>query len=371
MTRTRRQFWLSTFLTVTLSYSTSNGEEPNPTSFQRVDVNVGVRTKAILAAFRNGGDRVDLLVVGGNRLIRLEGREAGRYEIAASIPAGENPVDLALGDLDEDGSPDLALANHDTDYVTLLFGAPDGDFEIRTSSRFKVGVSPHPHAVRLSDIDSDGHIDLLVDDRDSEAIRVFPGLGNGEFGESRRIAVGGDPYRGMAIVDVTGDGDLDVLTPNPHVVSIRVGDGRGGFTRGAQLRPGFDPFSVVAADFNRDGLTDVAAGSGERAGIVAVWFGDDGGGYRAGDHIEVADGPIMLNAADLTGDGRAECLVTSYAGGGAAVLVGGEELTPIRMNLVGNPYGVTTGDFDGDGHVDFAVANDGVEYISLFLSRGS
>ncbi len=74
-------------------------------------------------------------------------------------------LDLAIADLDEEGLADLAAANHETDHVTLLFGIARGAFEHRDHPRLPVDVSPHPHAVRLHEIDSDGHADLLVDDR--------------------------------------------------------------------------------------------------------------------------------------------------------------------------------------------------------------
>jgi hypothetical protein len=284
------------------------------------------------------------------------------------VPAGEHPVDLAMADLDEDGAEDLAVANHATDYVTLLFGLPGGGFENRASSRLEVDVSPHPHAVRLRDIDGDGHIDLLVDDRDAEAIRLYRGLGDGGFGTSSQIFVGGDPYRGMLLMDINGDGELDMVTPNPGYASVLVGDGQGGFTQNAVLRPGFNPFSVAAADFNGDGLVDVAAGSGEGGGAVAFWFRDDEGRFQPGGQYEAAAGPTRLAATDFTGDGRAEVVVTSYIGGEVAVLAG-DGTTLYRLDPGGSPYGAATGDFDGDGSADFAIANDGVEYISVFLSR--
>ncbi len=95
----------------------------------------------------------------------LEWRGRSRFEVTRSGGAGEYPVDLAIADLDEDGLADLAVANHETDYVTLPFGIAGGAFEPRGHSRFRVDVSPHPHAVRLHDIDSDGKADLRVDDR--------------------------------------------------------------------------------------------------------------------------------------------------------------------------------------------------------------
>lgn len=362
-------FWFAVSSGACTGCSTSSGEERGRQFFERVDVTVGVRTSAILAAFLNSDDRVDLLVVGSDRVISLQGRGDGRFDVVGSVPAGEHAVDLALADLDEDGLNDLAVANHDTDYVTLLFGIAGGGFEVRSPSRLEVNVSPHPHAVRLSDIDHDGHADLLVDDRTAEAIRLFRGVGHGGFATPTRIPVGGDPYRGMTLIDINGDGEIDLVTPNPDHVSVLIGDGLGGFAQDTVLHPGFAPFSVIAADFNGDGLTDVAAGSGEGVGALTVWFGSAAGVFQAGGDYELAVGPTKLAAADLTGDGRAEVIVTSWIGGEVAVLAGGDGPTLYRIDLAGNPYGVATGDFDGDGRIDFAIANDGVEHITVFLSR--
>jgi hypothetical protein len=173
----------------------------------------------------------------------------------------------------------------------------------------------------------------------------------------------------MFLADVNGDEEIDLLTPNPDHVSILTGDGRGGFHPNTRLRPGFAPFSVIAADVNGDGLSDVAAGSGERIGRLAVWFGSASGAFEAAGEYELAAGPTKLAAADLTGDGRSEVIVTSYAGCEVAVLTGGDNPALHRMEAAGHPYGVATGDFDGDGQVDFAIANDGVDYITVFLSR--
>lgn len=119
------------------------------------------------------------MVSGGQRVFVLTGHGDGRFDVTWSGATGENPVGLAIADLDEDGLADLAVANHETDYVTLLFGIAGGAFERRDHSRFRVDVSPHPHAVRLHDMDSDGHADLLVDDRSPESIRLFRGRGDG------------------------------------------------------------------------------------------------------------------------------------------------------------------------------------------------
>ncbi|MCZ6916434.1 MAG: VCBS repeat-containing protein [Gemmatimonadetes bacterium] len=349
--------------------STSEGEQAVQISFDRIQVEVGVRTTAILTWDMNRDGRLDLVVSGGGRVVVLHGRGDGHFDVASSVDAGDDPVDLAAADLDGDGLADLAVANHDTDYVTLLFAVAGGSFERRSHSQFVVGVSPHPHAVRLHDIDGDGHADLLVDDRTPQSIRVFAGVGDGTFANARLIGVGGDPYRGMTLAHLNEDEFLDLVTPNPDHVSILFGDGSGDFIQSTTLRSGLAPFSVVAADVNGDGIADLAAGSSEGAGTLAVWHGRGDGSFGTAGEYQIAAGPTKSTAADLTGDGLAEVLVASYMGSEVAILTGGESPVLYRLEVEGYPYGFATGDFDGDGLVDFAIANDGVDQVTVFLSR--
>ena len=192
----------------------------------------------------------------------LTGRGDGRFDVSWSAVAGENPVDLAIADLYSDGLADRAVANHEADYVTLLFGIAGGGFERRGHSRLPVNVSPRPHAVRLQDVDSDGHADLLVDDRSPESIRPFRALADG----------------------------------------ILVADEDGGSRPRATLPAPFGSFSVVAADLNGDGRQDVAAASGEGAGSLVTWHGFADGSFRAAGRYEIASGPTKCAAGDLTGE---------------------------------------------------------------------
>jgi len=353
----------------TMGCAESRGAQSEQLSFDRVEVVIGVPTTSILASDLDDDGRLDLLVAGGERVFALRGRGDGQFDVAPSFAAGEHPTDLAVADLDGDGLKDLAVANHETNYVTLLFGVPGGRFEPRAHSRFAVDVSPHPHAVHLQDVDADGHVDLFVDDRRRESIRLFRGIGDGTFSEATVIAVGGDPYRGMALADLNNDGRLDLVTPNPDHVSVLLGDGSGGFVQHAVLRPGFYPFSVTAADLNGDGFADLAAASGERVGSLVIWLGSADGSFRAAGRYDIAMGPTTITAEDLTGDGGAEVIVASYVGGEVAVLTGGDSPTLYRLEVEGSPYHVATGDFDGDGRMDFAIANDAAERITVFLSR--
>ncbi len=102
---------------------------------------------------------------------------------------------------------------------------------------------------------------------------------------------------------------------------------------------------------------------------MAIWLGSADGAFRAAGHYEIAIGPTKIATVDLTGDGRDEVLVASYIGSEVAVLTGGDSPMLYRLEVDGAPYGFAAGDFDADGRMDFAMANDTREYITVFLSR--
>ena len=364
-----RSLGCGVLLAANTACAATRAEEADQLSFDRVEVAVGFSTSAIVAYDLNNDGRLDLVVVGREGVVVLNGRGDGQFDVSSSVAAGEDPVDLAVADLDGDGFRDLVVANHATNYVTLLFGIPGGGFEPRSHSQFEVDVSPHPHAVRLQDVDADGRADLFVDDRTPESIRLFRGVGDGTFSDATVIDVGGDPYRGMTLADLDRDGRLDLVTPNLDHISVLLGDGSGGFVQNVVLRPQFNPFSVAVADLNGDGFADLAAGSGEGVGALAIWLGSADGVFRADGRYEIAIGPTKIATVDLTGDGLDEVIVSSWVGGEVAVLTGGDSPTLYRLEVDGAPYGFATGDFDGDGRTDFAMANDRTEHITVFLSR--
>ena len=139
-----------------------------------------------------------------------------------------------------------------------------------TVGRHRGARVPHPRAVRLHDIDSDGHADLLVDDWSPESIRLFQGRGDGTFSGATSTDVGGDPYRRMRPADVTGDRPCGPDHAESRARGRPCAEEDGSFWLRATLPAPFGPFSVVAVDLNGDGRQDVAAASRDGAGSLAT-----------------------------------------------------------------------------------------------------
>jgi hypothetical protein len=320
----------------------------------------------------NADGHLDLLVAGGGVVV-LEGDGTGAFRRQERVwPAGDNPAAIATGDLDGDGALDAVVANHDTPYVTILLGDGRGGFLSRRTTRIEIGVDPHPHAVALADMDRDGHLDLLVDDRGRHAVRLLRRAGDGRFrppGDA--IEVGGDPYRGFALGDVNGDGVLDVATPNPRSIAVQLGDGTG------QFEPALDspiehvaPFVVAFADLDGDGYPDLVAGSEGRD--LWAFAGDGTGAFTAalGSPWRIGEGGKKIGTGDLDGDGYEDAVVTSWFADHVAVLLGGADAATVHSLPAGeNPWGVAIADLNGDGLDDVVVANAGDETLDVWISR--
>ncbi len=227
---------------------------------------------------------LDIAVAGwGGSVIRvLLNNGIGVFSASNSFvyDVGSRPHSLQFGDFNNDGRPDLAVANLSSSNVTILLngvGSAIGTYT--THGTYAVGAGPH--SIRVGDLNGDGHLDLATANQDSNDISLLLGQGDGTFAMSAPLSTGPVP-KGIAIADVNGDGWLDLLTANTagnypdnnnyfggDSISILYGEGQGVFSASVTLTTGNTPFAIDVADFNSDGLLDLAS---------ANWFGNGGSG---------------------------------------------------------------------------------------------
>lgn len=329
----------------------------------------GAAPSSVAAGDLDGDGRTDLLITNSEdgTVALLAGDGAGGWTAIRVIPAGENPVDVALGDLDHDGDLDAAIANHETDYVTLLANDGTGRLAPFEGSPLRLDLAPHPHAVELSDLDGDGRLDLLVDDRGGEAILLLRGGGDGTFpSRDLRIAVGGDPYRGMFLADLDGDGRTDLTTPNPEEVAVVLRTPGGGFAPPVGI-PASGPFEVGAGDLDGDGALDLVVA--EEPGPVRILVGRGDGGFRTEPWFEVrwAPGAKAVAIGDFDGDGTDDAAVTNWNSRDALVLYGSRD--GVRTQLVEggeNPWGIGAADLTGDGADELLVLDNTGDALRVY-----
>jgi FG-GAP-like repeat len=335
---------------------------------QVIDIDFGT----LVSGDFNGDGTPDLLDAGDPLLTILLGNGQGGLDRFSVVPGGESPTDFALSDLDDDGDLDVVVANHNTDYLTILLGDGDGNFEPASNSPFRINVLPHPHTVRLVDLDNDGYEDLLVDDRQGEGMQAYRGLGRAEFGLPTLIDVGGDPYLGLGLGDLNGDGLLDMVSPNPSEVGVLLNTSEDQISfEPAPTVPATTPFAIGLADFNGDGLLDLITGSGENSSVVQLYAGDGRGGFEeyAYSPMDFVTGAKNLIVGDFNADGFADAAVDSYQSADVLVILGGPDgVQTGTLSGEAHPWGLAAADFNADGLDDLVIADDTTGTAYLYLS---
>jgi hypothetical protein len=368
--------------------SNATGIAPERLPFRPpIHLPVGTLPVSVAIADVNGDGNNDILVANGgssNLSVYLGDGKGGFSQANGSpFPAGPNPSDIAVGDFNGDGNPDLAIANHAVKLVTVLLGNGKGQFSFAPGSPFSVPSNPHPHGIAAADFNGDKKLDLAVDSWGENKVLVLFGNGDGTFQTPGiKFDVGYAPYERLRTADLNEDGNPDIVTSNwkGSSVSVLFGDGKGHFSRKDITVPE-SPFGIAIGDFNGDHHLDIAiahySGQGtdpSRNGL-SVLFGDGKGNFTLakGSPFPVGHYPPTIAAGDLNGDGIIDVALPNYQEDKITVYLGGRNgivpagYSPIRVGH--SPECVAIGDLNRDGKADLVVADQDDKDILLFLSK--
>ncbi|MGA2352088.1 MAG: FG-GAP-like repeat-containing protein [Terracidiphilus sp.] len=195
------------------------------------------------------------------------------------------------------------------------------------------------------------------------------------FLNSSTPATGDTPYS-IAVADFNGDGiaDLAIVNNGDDSVTILIGNGDGTFTAATSPAAGSLPYAVTVADFNGDGIADLAvANSGD--GTVSILLGNGNGTFNVGTPLSLGVGssPVSLVSADFNGDGNADLAVTDLANNTLAIFPGNGSGTfgaPTSISTGKLPWFVAVGDFNGDNIPDLVVLNQGDDTYTVLQGVG-
>ena len=316
----------------------------------------------------NGDSKQDLAVANFNsdNVSILLGDGAGSFSAATNFGASGGSIKVAVGDFNGDGKQDLAVANYRSGNVSILLGDGAGSFSAATN--FGAGIQPV--SVAVGDFNGDGKQDLAVANRSSGNVSILLGDGAGHFSAATNLSVGTYPLS-VAVGDFNGDGKQDLAVANDlsSNVSILLGDGTGSFSAATYFAAGADPYSVALGDFNGDGKQDLAAAN-YGSGYVSILLGNGAGSFSAATYFGAGTNPISVAVGDFNGDGTLDLAAANYGSGYVSILLGngaGSFSAATNFGVGTEPVSVAVGDFNRDGKQDLAVANYGSNTVSILL----
>ncbi|MCA8942757.1 MAG: VCBS repeat-containing protein, partial [Planctomycetes bacterium] len=282
---------------------------------------------------------------------------------------GGRPV---FGDVDGDGDLDLVCARPGQSALYLNDGA--GNFTDVTASRMPI-ANLESHSVVLGDVDGDSDLDMVLGNRGQQN-RLYVNDGTGTFSDvtTSRMPIDSDPTAAVALGDVDGDGDLDLVCGNDAVLGLTsygwgsvgqpnrlyLNDGTGSFAATSSRLPvDSDPtWAVALGDVDGDGDLDLVCANG------LSWLEFCGGGGFGGG---IDGGPYGCSMLYYGTQNRL------YRNDGSGTF---HDATADRLPAATEATGaVALGDVDGDGDLDLVVGNSGLPWADpqnrLLLNDGS
>jgi hypothetical protein len=177
----------------------------------------------------------------------------------------------------------------------------------------------------------------------------------------------GQSPENLVLADFNGDGVLDVAATDLYgeAVTVRLGNGDGTFGDVLTTAVGGDPIGLAAGRLDADEIEDLVVGQNADATVVAL-IGNGDGTFTVGTPLPVVaspqgdESPQGIAIADLNGDGFADVTVAVEFIDTVSVLLGNGDGTfadAVGYGVGGFPENVVVGDFNGDGILDLASAD--------------
>ncbi|MCA9310262.1 MAG: VCBS repeat-containing protein, partial [Phycisphaerales bacterium] len=342
-------------------YNRSGGFEPTGASLfdlglatQPTDIAVGdvnADTAPDIVTSNRGSDDVAVLLNSGLGLFPSD------YRIA--LAEDDDPAAIALGDLNNDGRPEVLTANAGSDSFACVGntgGASPAGWDV-PDVQF---VGREPSDITVASIDTDKWDDPIVALRGDNRIGIIPNTGMGVLGMPVYLDVGNGPVR-MIADDLDGDSWIDLATINAEDQSVSIirssGPAISDLNDSTELPlPGI-PGSFAAVDFNNDGALDLALAVDDalvflRNDLVLTTSGEDliFTDVTGDPGLPDVSGPRILLRGDVNGSGTDDLVVVNDGSG--AELQRGVTTSRVRVFLP-----ICPGDADGSGSIDFDDLN--------------
>ncbi len=390
---------------------------------------VGNRARSIAVGDFNGDGKPDLATANFSTdslsiFLQNSGGTGFNQVSDVTFPSGTNPWSLVATDFNGDGKVDFLVSGWTTGLLYALTGNGSGGFTAIAGSPFTVGANPG--SIAVGDFDANGTLDVVVGSQGGSSLSTLLGgnpvaktatsitLTTGSssntstYGAQVSLGATATPsglsgsiafYDGFNLLGTSNSGSLTVLslTPGGHTLTARYnGDSThlastsapvtftvtpvasSGFVPGTTAADSGTYFVAPANINNHAAFVSV----NRNANTVSAWTGNGSAPFSLYGSASVGSSPTAAVVADFNGDGKPDIAVTNSGDNTVTILLGNGVLgnstggfnpapgSPISVG--GQPQYIATGDFNGDGIADLAVANfqSTSNSITILLGNG-
>jgi len=187
----------------------------------------------VRAADFNKDGHLDVVTVsqdtGTVGLLLGDGKGGFRKSPGSPFPAGDTPWMFAIGDVNGDGNPDVAVIPYERDIrdprklgVTILLGDGKGGFATMRGSPFSLAGCGGPDGIAFGDIRGNGLQDIVVSCAQNDKLFFLLGTKDGTFKFSSRSVSTGWGWPGLALADLIGNGKDDIIVSNNKQGTITI-----------------------------------------------------------------------------------------------------------------------------------------------------
>jgi len=308
----------------------------NPDGSLQPGMNFGTTSDFLFVAVAdfNGDGNLDIAATDyGSGLVQLfNGDGTGNFTVGPSFNtdlANNEPSGIYVGDFNNDGHPDLAIANYYGSDIAILLNDGSGNFPAPIPTTLS---RPVWEGFGVADINGDGNLDLVAPLTNDSSIAVLLGKGDGTFQAEQDVAIGASYPWQLVLADLNGDGKLDVAATldqgNGQDIAYAMGNGDGTFgtfsivpssLQAYQLRTPY-PQGIQVTDVDGDGKPDLVYLNSNYS-TVGVLFGQGNGTFFDPVEYPVGQFDLFLVATDVNGDGALDLVSAGRDFSGATVLL--------------------------------------------------
>jgi len=323
------------------------------------------------------------------------------FATKVDIATDSTPSSIAIGDLDGDGKPDIVITNQFLNKISVYRNTATAGTITTASFAAKVNFITDtlslPTAIAIGDIDGDGKPDVAVTNSFTNTVSILKNTSTVGSITSSSFAAAVDYKTGLgptsvAIADIDGDGKPDLVVADFNAKTISVLRNKAtvntidtnSLAAKVDFATGTGPYALAVGDLNADGKADIAVAN-QGSNTISIFANTAvSGTITAGslaakvDLTSGGESPYYISIGNIDGDDKPDIFTANLVQNNLSVIKNVYSSGTISNTSFANevsfatgnyPFAVSIADFDGDGKPDLAVPDFGNNNVTVYKNN--